>query len=141
MTIDCISLHQPWAFWISQGWKTIETRTHGRYVTLLGKRIGIHAAMTWDKNAIDAARPYLEPWQIEATETMVRTGGYITCLADVQAVNWIATNQEAVSKAALIDCVNGEMRYGLWLENIQRLAFPETKITGRQGVFKVEVEL
>jgi hypothetical protein len=39
--LPCITLWRPWSTWIADGRKTIETRTHDRFRSLVGKRIGI----------------------------------------------------------------------------------------------------
>lgn len=47
-----ITLYQPWATWIMRELKTIESRTHARFNSLLYKTILIHAGQTTDKTAI-----------------------------------------------------------------------------------------
>ena len=46
--IPAITLWQPWASLIAKGYKTIETRTHGRFKRLRGRRIAIHAGKKID---------------------------------------------------------------------------------------------
>ena len=77
MKIPIITLYPPWAIWVGLGWKTIETRTHPRFRSLVGKTIGIHSAIKWDETAIDAARPFLTNEQIFSTQRMLRVGGAI----------------------------------------------------------------
>jgi len=55
-TIPAITLWQPWASWMAWGWKTIETRTHLRLQSLLGKTVAIHAGLRVDRNAVHLAR-------------------------------------------------------------------------------------
>lgn len=50
-TIKCISMWQPWAWWVMRGWKTIETRTHNRFKGLAGSG----SDRVW-KLQIDASR-------------------------------------------------------------------------------------
>lgn len=57
-----ITLYQPWATWIMRRWKTIETRTHNRFVKLLGKSVLIHAGQQTDATA--AWNPYLTEEEI-----------------------------------------------------------------------------
>lgn len=45
-TIRCVSLWQPWASLVAYGAKSIETRNRPVPSTILGTRIGIHAALT-----------------------------------------------------------------------------------------------
>src|ERR1700686_5562808 len=68
--IICISLWRPWAEWVMLGWKTLETRRHARFKTLVGKRVGIHASQKWDKDAIGIASKYLTDDQIAASNWM-----------------------------------------------------------------------
>lgn len=49
-TYPAISIHQPWASFIAHGIKRTEGRTHGRFASLVGQRVAIHATKTWDKN-------------------------------------------------------------------------------------------
>jgi hypothetical protein len=41
--VKTITLHQPWASLIACGLKTIETRTHDRFRSLVGETVAIHA--------------------------------------------------------------------------------------------------
>ena len=64
-----ITLIQPWASWVTMGWKTGETRTSGRLLKQLEEKyFFIHAGKAWDPLAIDAARPWLHPDKIAQTE-------------------------------------------------------------------------
>jgi hypothetical protein len=132
--IPVISLWQPWAQWVSLGWKTVETRTHKRFANLQGKRIGIHAALTWDKTAFVAAHPYLTQQQFEQSATFLKLGGAIICTAFVAAhVELLSPD----SKAALIDCASVK-RYGLILADVRPIeAVP---CAGKQGIWYAEIE-
>src|SRR5215831_25722 len=63
-----ISMWQPWAQWIELGWKRVESRTHQRFASLLGRRIGIHISPYWDTNWLREAEPFLTPSQIGQTQ-------------------------------------------------------------------------
>lgn len=54
-----ITLWQPWAQFIVEGWKTIETRLHNRFASLVGQEILIHAGLKWDPVWQEAAGPYM----------------------------------------------------------------------------------
>lgn len=43
MTINCITLHQPWASLIVVGAKPFETRSWAPHLSMIGKPIAIHA--------------------------------------------------------------------------------------------------
>ena len=128
-TIPIISLWQPWAIWVAKGWKTIETRTHNRFKSLVGQRIGIHVALKWDSGAIEAARSFLTVDQIAATSRFLRIGGGVICTAYVADSRRLGASD---ASAALIECTS-VTRYGLFLRDIESIeAVP---MRGRQGVW------
>ena len=136
--MKAISLWQPWATWIALGWKTIETRTHKRFASLVGERIAIHACMKWDKTAIEKAEPYLEnidPWAGVATQfCKANVLGAVVCTAKV--VQHSALDPSS-AQAALIEC-RSIQRYGLFLEDIEKLKVP-MPAKGAQGIWNVEL--
>ena len=135
MEIPVISLWTPWANWVALGWKPIETRTHNRFAKLLGQRIGIHASLHWDKDAIDTARPYLSAAQIYDTTRFLRISGAIICTAFVREYRKLNPLDEA---GALIDCTH-VTRYGLFLSDIEVIeAFP---CKGRQGIWYQDISV
>ena len=133
MKIPVISLHRPWANWVSLVWKPIETRTHERFRGLVGKRIGIHASLKWDSQWEQLAGPYLKSGQIEMTKDFLQLGGAIIAtalVADFSKLDW------SFSQGALIDCELTE-RWGLFLSDLQH---PEAiPCKGRQGIWYHEV--
>src|SRR5512142_1369611 len=116
-TVPVISLWMPWANWISLGWKPIETRTHKRFSSLVGKRIGIHASLRWDNDAIRLASPYLTQVQVLRSEKMLRIGGAIICTAMVSEFRTLSQDDEQDS---LIEC-RSVKRYGLVLTDIRKI--------------------
>jgi hypothetical protein len=129
-----ITLWMPWANWVAQGWKTIETRTHMRFACLKGKRIGIHAGLKWDKNALNLACPYLTLEQDISTQTWYQNGkwmagGTILCTSFVEDFR-LLRNED--SKEALIECET--KRYGLVLKDIVLLN-PPIPCRGSQGIW------
>lgn len=128
--ISCITLHQPWASWISLGWKTIETRTHDHFASLVGKHIGIHAGKTWDRLALHRAGDFLSLEQIHVTEELRAVRGAILCIAYVKELRLLAAKD---SKAALC---HAEGLYGLVLEDVQHpvLNIPIPAL-GSQGIW------
>jgi hypothetical protein len=124
----------PWANWVALRWKPVETRLHKRFRTLVGKRIGIHCSLKWDKTAIGQASKYITPEQIIQTRHMLKIGGAVICTAIVKEFRKLTAND---SQAALIDC--GEIeRYGLLLEDVQIIEAVPCK--GRQGVWYMNLE-
>jgi hypothetical protein len=129
MRTPVITLYPPWANWVALGWKTIETRTHDRFKSLVGKRIGIHCALKWDKSAIEAAALYLNGYQTVASKMFLHCGGKIICTASVYGFALLTGDD---SKKALIDCEH-TTRYGLFLDNIRSIPTIEAK--GKQGIW------
>ncbi len=129
--IYVISLHRPWAEWVMLGWKTIETRTHARFFSLVGKRIGIHAAQKWDSLAIAAAQRWLTPAQIEASHQMETDAKGGTLLGTVRC-NAVRRLSTADSAGALIEC--GTKRFGLFLTEIEEFPKP-IPMRGYQGMW------
>ena len=124
-----ITLHQPWAQWVMLGWKPIETRTHGRFKCLEGKRIGIHAGLKWDSDWIKKACEFLTAQQIVETNRFERIGGAVICKALVKQAYWLDGQH---SPYALIDC-GDTRRFGLILDDIQRIEPIPAK--GKQGIW------
>ena len=133
LLVPVISLWMPWANWIMLGWKKIETRTHTRFKSLVGKRIGIHATMKWDNYALLAASPWLTPQQIEHTNRFLKIGGAILGTVYVSEFRLLTAND---SQASLINC-DDVLRYGLVLEDVQ---ICEAKsIPGKQGIWYAQI--
>lgn len=134
--LPCISLWQPWIYWVGLGWKTVETRLHDRFRGLAGQRIGLHAALKWDRHAIEAAVGFLTADQVEQTRDFLRFGGHLACTAMVSEARWLTT---ADSAASLIEC-RSVRRFGLVLTDVRILpACEATYVKGRQGKFYVDL--
>lgn len=135
--MKAISLWQPWACWVSHGFKTIETRTHTRFKNLKGQRIAIHASKKFDPNFRQGHKWLFKnnnPIKIMAAAMDSFFGGRIVCTAyvyDFKPLNRLH------SKSALIDCANTK-RYGLFLKDVTRLEKP-IYCKGHQGIFNVEI--
>jgi hypothetical protein len=130
--MEIITLWQPWASFIAEGWKTIETRTHDRFKNLKGRTIGIHAGMKWDKDWYALASPYMTLEQRDKTFDMEDnyTRGKILCIAEVKKFGCLFGPDD--SKKALIYCGFGN-RHGLFLENIRLIEPYPAK--GKQGIW------
>lgn len=129
MLIPVISLYPPWANWVALGWKTIETRLHDRFKSLVGKRIGIHVGLKWDESAFRAASFFLDAQRMAISREFLRVGGAIICTARVRGVDWLTAKD---SQAALIDC-HSERRFGLFLANVH--VIPAIACRGKQGIW------
>jgi len=128
-----ITLWQPWAWFIAMGWKTIETRTHDRFGSLLGQRIGIHAGMKWDDEWVSATYDYLSMENLIRTKNSIRVHGAIICTAFVEGYGKL---YEKDSEQALIDC-EYTTRYGLFLSDIKRME--SIAVKGKQGIWEYNV--
>lgn len=134
--LACISLWRPWADWVSLCWKQIETRTHKRLYCLDGVRIGIHASLKWDNNAMRAARRFMLPCQIKQMETMSEfdgRSGTILCTAIAQFPRQLGHEH---SKFAMIECEGDPIRYGIDLVDVAHSPIAG-KVRGGQGIFYV----
>jgi len=132
--IPVITLWQPWASWISLGWKTIETRTHARFRKLKDGWVGIHAGLSWDKNALYAASNFLTDEQILESKEFKKTRGAIICVAHVSAFREM---NEDDSYNALIECKT--KRFGLIFDQVKSIE--EIKASGRQGIWYHDIGL
>jgi hypothetical protein len=129
--LPTISLWQPWASWVAWGWKTIETRTHNRFASLIGQRIGIHAAKTFDPRARNMAGGYLSDGQARSAgrsgDTYPRG---IICTALVKDYRVLIPDD---APRALIECRT--LRFGLFLEEVHKID-PPLRCKGRQGIWR-----
>lgn len=138
--MNAITLWEPWATLIAMGLKTIETRTHGRFVSLVGKRIAIHAARRrWDADApIDEwlRRGWLSPDEHEAVCHLSRRG-CVVCTAKVTKHRMLRPDD---AQAAMLTLPPGELldRHGYFLEDVERLERP-IPAKGKQGIWKWEM--
>jgi len=125
-------MYSPWANWVGLGWKTIETRTHDRFKSLVGKRIGIHKALKWDDDALRIAAPYLTSIQQAARFGFLKVGGAICWTAYVKEHRRLCPCD---APAALIECETE--RYGLLLEDVQTIEMIPCK--GKQGIWYYDI--
>jgi hypothetical protein len=97
----------------------------------LGRRIGIHVSVKWDKMALATAGPWLTQERYRLTEDFLHVGGAICWTAHVR--DYRALNS-CDSLAALIDCSpNSPQRYGLFLSDVQMIEAIPAK--GKQGIW------
>lgn len=118
--LPVITLYQPWANWIVEGWKTIETRTHNRLKSLNGKTILIHAGLSFDKNAgirHNNHCPYMSLISNQTKHDLFY--GYILGQAEVYNTRKLTKSD---SLQACIECETE--RYGLFLKNIIKFKEP-----------------
>jgi hypothetical protein len=127
--LPVITLWQPWATWVMAGWKTIETRTHPRFACLVGQRIGIHAGLHWDQDAIRLAQPYLTNEQVDVTKKYLRIGGGIIGTVKVTMHRELHAED---SPAALINCEHTR-RWGLFL--VEPRIIEAIPVRGKQGIW------
>jgi hypothetical protein len=134
MKYKAISIYQPWASWIAEGFKTIETRTHSRFRGLVDQRIAICSTKKIDTRAGSLALPYTTIAGVINSLEYLDLRGVILCTAWVYKVGWLEGEH---SKAAMIDCEKTR-RFGLFLNNIEKLEKP-IPVIGRLGVFEVDI--
>lgn len=117
--LPVITLYQPWATWIMRGWKTIETRTHNRFGSLLGKTILIHAGLKTDDSNLTVNNPYLTKAQILHNPDEV-INGHILGSCHVARFGLLSEIHET---RALIEC-RSVNRFGLYLTDIKKFDNP-----------------
>lgn len=139
--MKAISLWQPWAQWVSIGWKLIETRDHDRFKGLVNQRIAIHSAKKWDNNAFRIAGSRLKQSYQEITLDRLRLlEPAIVCTAFVKKSYWDNKVPEFLRLAtegwALCPIDN---KYLLIFTDI--IAFKPIPWRGHQGIFNVPDEI
>lgn len=137
--MKAITLWQPWASLIAWGYKTIETRSHGRFAGLVGERIAIHAGLRYDP------RTFSHTWGVCHYANRMRPRainhmrdicfdcpklprGAVVCTAVVLEHRLLT---RADSEAALC---SADGLYGLILGDVERPAEPIV-VRGHQGVW------
>lgn len=141
--MKAISLHQPWAIWVAMKWKTIETRTHDRFKSLLGQRIAIHAAKKVDVSALSNRYiPLKDSMLVQNMWLLTKmSGGCVVCTAKVVGHGWMGNTNEiersAFNKQAMCEVAG---KFLLFLDDIQMLR-DRVPFRGTQGIFNVPDEL
>jgi len=131
--MKAITIYEPWASWIRAGAKTIETRSHDRFRSLVGRRIAIHAGRTYDPLAEAEASRVLAAAGLAVPAPQCRLG-QIVCTVAVCSARWL---RAADSAAAMCDCrpdpSAGRQRFGLFLRDPIRI--DGVTVRGRQGIW------
>lgn len=140
--MKAISLYEPWASFIMLGWKTIETRTHDRFKSLIKEVILIHAAKKLDDSGIWGE--YLGDEQMELLSEKNLSGYFDETRGKILGSVYVNSSRRLYqddSRLALINCDPIiEVRYGLFLERPCPLIKP-IPYRGRQGIFNVPDEM
>jgi len=129
--MKAITLYQPWASLIAEGYKTIETRQHDRFKDLKGRRIAIHAGMRFDR------WPYVERDQHPNMHKIKMPHGVIVCTAQVDNARWLRGDSIQEYDAAM--CITDGL-FGLFLSDIQKVE-PPIPARGWQGIWEIENRL
>ena len=146
--MKAITLWQPYATWIAMGWKTIETRDHERFRSLVGKRTAIHAGMYVDREALKMGaflarmrtRDHLCLNMLALQNfltLMMLHRGKIACTAVIEHMVRAVGQRGDWSQLAMCD-VAGKVCY--FLKDIQPLANP-VQVKGGRGIFNVPDEM
>ncbi len=137
--MKAITLHQPWASFIAYGYKTIETRTHARFRSLVGETIAIHAGKKWSPSFYVLIGEVLPRNRLRLLSDSFQKGsvpfGAVVCTAKV-VESRILNKRD--SYKALINCdidSNGCLRYGLFLKDIKKLD-PPIPVRGKMGIWE-----
>ncbi len=142
--MKAITIWQPWASLIAMGHKTIETRTHDRFKSLVGLRIAIHAGKRFDRTALPVIRSVRDmlpryranrlcgfhcPTAAELDRAWDERGMILATafVTQLKSLTW-----DSDVKAAMCD---PRGLYGLVLTDIEPLD-PPIKARGRQGIWE-----
>lgn len=134
-TIKCVSLWQPWASFIAHDLKHVETRSWPAPASILGTRIGIHAARTRDGILATSCESILSDSmrQIEEEHGPLPFGA-IVATAVVEA----CVPVERLKADPFGDYTPG--RYGWILTDVRKLEKP-IPYRGAQGLFTATIEI
>lgn len=119
MIYPVLTMYQPWASWVIDQVKVIETRTHNKFRKLKGQTILIHAGLTNDDSV--------------STEDIVF--GAILGSAFVYDTGPLNKTHE---RGACIECESVQ-RYGLLLNNIIKFDTP-IPVKGEMGIWYFDLE-
>jgi hypothetical protein len=135
MSLTCITLHMPWAYWVLMGWKTVESRTHQRFACLKGRSIGIHASLSWDPKAMRLAKDYLTSERLQATRSInpEKYYGRILCMAECYGFNLL---DGADAPLAMLETKT--KRWGNYLTLVKPFQ-PFIKARGYQGIWNYDI--
>lgn len=132
--LPVITLYQPWATWIMREWKTIETRTHNRFASLIHRTVLIHAGQRTDDSDLTVKNPYLTKEQILHEPDEVINGAILGSVY-VDACGWLCGDNYE-NKSALIETTN---RYGLFLKDAKRFDEP-LYVKGEMGIWYYDLD-
>ena len=136
--MNVISLWQPWATWIAAGLKTIETRRHNRLAGLVGQRIGIHAAVTYDEGAWTVAGRYIGARERRIASSLEYPRGAVVCTGYCCGARLLGSRSYD-SYGALCDC-DGRELYGLFLADVEPV-LPPLPARGHRGIWRISDDL
>lgn len=140
--IPVITLYQPWASLIADGHKTIETRTHDRFRSLLGRYVAIHAGGHYDYGCVSDAsgedrlsfitkEKYGDRYDLGQRKLPY---GAIICTAYVHAFAQLAQDDEYIAACMVPEDPRDTPRFGLFLSDVQPVS-PIISCPGRQGIW------
>ena len=135
MTMNAITLHQPWASLVASGHKTIETRSWRPREGAIGQPLAIHAGL--------AAPPVqdLTIGQYSACCVILGIGwedalprGKVICVVDLEHIQRIEWNTRPPS---LDEVMFGDYTLGRWMWRLKnvRPVEPPQPARGRQGMW------
>lgn len=144
--MKCISLWQPWASAIMCGAKKIETRSWPAPDSIIGQRIGIHAAKRLVLHELDEfidspawieVFRHIEPFEGDRINIMTRMK--IRCNMPRGVVLGTAIVSTALPTEQLQGDAFGDFTPGRWgwvLRDVRRFKTP-IECVGRQGIFNI----
>lgn len=129
MDFKCITLHQPHASLVAAGIKKIETRTHERFATLIGRVVGIHAGkMDWPLDPMTAQREDIKEFMKQELPH-----GLVLCKVRILGMRRLTPN-DSFDACVDIDDVRGKTLWGYEIGEVVLLDPPRPAV-GRQGIW------
>jgi hypothetical protein len=130
-SMPAITLWGPWAQFVALRLKSIETRWHDRFKSLVGKRIAIHAGKSFVREDLDEA---IAEFGLDAelvNHPLMSVRGAVVCTALVRA-NLKLGGMAHTRRKALCDCAG---KHGLVLDSI-KVVDPPAFVQGHQGIWQ-----
>ena len=142
-SMPAISLWQPWASLIAEGYKLTETRSWPPPRPIYSQRVAIHAAKRWTKEE-QTAFVELWPWTEEVPEELPLGKVVATCIIETcyQSDNLDRQIAESIRNHDHIKALVDSQRYGdysegryIWvLKDVEKVE-PPFSFRGAQGFF------
>ena len=152
VTINCITLHQPWASLVAVGAKPFETRSWAPHLSMIGKPIAIHAGRAPIPERLMEVEEIAEALALPRARWHTLPFGAVVCTGtlagayQVKRHDWVKDTVEFLEQATLSGsepismakgCRFGDFGPGRWCWHIVEIRPIEPPVAARgyQGVW------